>query len=370
MIVKITKGKGWQGAHAYIAKKEGASVVCSNLTRLEPKTAALQIAKFRSLRPTLKKAVAHFSLSIPPNDRKLDLSEWEVIAHEFLSEMGFDDCPFAVYRHHDTDHDHIHILTLRINSMGEVISDQHDFRRAELVARRLEQRHQLKTVQNKQEEVATTLNQRRSTMNNPSIENVAEDTNPACSIEFAEPVSERKKRERRRYIVWEGYEPEIRSALGDRVKEIKRFNDAVLIYLNPTGYLRDKGDSIYANSMSDLDAAQAIVDLAFTRGWTTVRFTGSDEFLRCAMRLALTRGLQVIPRDDGQAAILNEVVARMAGAPIIKSTSQASIVHEPVLNLSREDVVERLRRSQNNSSSSRTSNTSLDNKPSSKIFKQ
>lgn len=370
MIVKISKGRGWQGAHAYISNKAGATVVCSNLTRLQPKSAALQIAKFRSLRPTLKKAIAHFSLSIPPDDRKLELADWEAITHEFLSDMGFEDCPFAVYRHNDTDHDHIHILTLRINSKGEVISDQHDFRRAELVARKLEQRHQLKTVQNKQEEVATTINKRRSTMKNQSVENAADDNASNFGIELAEQISEKKKRERRRYIVSEDYEHQIRMVLTDRIKEIKRFNDAVLIYLTPTGYLRDKGDSIYANGVSDLDAALAIVDLACARGWTTVKFTGSDEFLRCAMQLALTRGLTVVPRDEGQARILEEVRVRLNPQPVPSNLQPSESIILPFQVLTPLEVQQRLRESQKLKDSSQTSGSALSNKPSHKSFKK
>ena len=311
MIVKITKGKGWRGAHEYIANKPGSTSISSNLSCPTPNSAAVQIAKFRSLRPTLNKAVAHFSLSVPPNDRPLGESDWSKIAIEFLSEMGFNECPYVVYRHADTEHDHIHILALRINAKGETISDKNDFRRAEQIARKLEQRHQLKTIEQKEED-AHINTQGRNNMNKPTIENIEETTeSKSHQIEINDDLTLKQRRNLKRLLLEESYEETIRLAIGSNIQRIKIFKDAKVIYIKPQGYLRDIGDSITSKDVDDELAAELMIDIACSRGWRSIKLTGNDIFLKTAMRLSIQKGIHVIARDSHQQTILDEILKSM-----------------------------------------------------------
>jgi hypothetical protein len=80
--------------------------------------------------------------------------------------MEFSGSQYVIYRHHDQEHDHIHIALCRIRlSDGTTVSDRWDFRRAEVLIRQLEKKYQLDPVQpswEKQESSPTTGEMRRS----------------------------------------------------------------------------------------------------------------------------------------------------------------------------------------------------------------
>lgn len=57
------------------------------------------------------------------------------IAHSYLKEMGYaeDGQPLLVYAHHDTDNNHIHIVTFRVAPDGHKIDHHHEKRRSRAV---------------------------------------------------------------------------------------------------------------------------------------------------------------------------------------------------------------------------------------------
>ena len=61
------------------------------------------------------------------------------IAHRYLKEMGYDNegQPLLVYAHHDTDNNHIHIITSRIAPDGHKINHDHEKRRSRAVTDRI-----------------------------------------------------------------------------------------------------------------------------------------------------------------------------------------------------------------------------------------
>lgn len=103
MIVKISKGRGWAGAHQYIYKDGKASHLLGNLPFQNFGQASRIVGEFRKLRPNLKKAIAHYSLSLPPNEHLTD-EQWKSVATEFISKMGHADCPHVCFKHTDTNH--------------------------------------------------------------------------------------------------------------------------------------------------------------------------------------------------------------------------------------------------------------------------
>jgi hypothetical protein len=60
--------------------------------------------------------------------------------------MGFDQHQYAIFRHYDADHPHLHILVNRIGYDGKVVSDSKDYQRSEHVLRKLEKQHGLTKV--------------------------------------------------------------------------------------------------------------------------------------------------------------------------------------------------------------------------------
>jgi hypothetical protein len=92
--------------------------------------------------------VYHVSLSAAKDDQ-LDDDKWQEIATKYLERMNYDpdNIQFAIYRHADTDDDHIHIVASRIRlDTGMVVHDSWDYVRSEKVLRSLEKEYGLVQV--------------------------------------------------------------------------------------------------------------------------------------------------------------------------------------------------------------------------------
>lgn len=63
----------------------------------------------------------HLSLNFSPED-KLDAEQLQQIASDYMQRIGFGNQPYLVYRHSDTGHDHIHIVTTPVLPNGRTIN--------------------------------------------------------------------------------------------------------------------------------------------------------------------------------------------------------------------------------------------------------
>jgi len=63
----------------------------------------------------------HVSLNFDPAE-KISNEKMEAIANSYMNKIGFGNQPFLVYRHHDSGHPHLHIVSTNIKSNGERIS--------------------------------------------------------------------------------------------------------------------------------------------------------------------------------------------------------------------------------------------------------
>lgn len=147
MIGKIVQGKSFRGLLNYLHSKEEAQRIGGNMAGETPRELAAEFRVARTLNRRLKKAVCHVSLSLPKHER-LDNEQWLAIATDYISGMGYENCQYVVYRHHDQDHDHVHLAICRIRiTDGRTVSDSWEKRRAETLIRSLEQQYQLESVQ-------------------------------------------------------------------------------------------------------------------------------------------------------------------------------------------------------------------------------
>ncbi|MGG6268997.1 relaxase/mobilization nuclease domain-containing protein [Leptolyngbya sp. AN03gr2] len=147
MIGKIVQGKSFRGLLNYLHGKEEAQWIGGNMAGETPRELAAEFRVARTLNRRLKKAVCHVSLSLPKHER-LDNDQWLAIAADYVSGMGYENCQYVVYRHHDQDHDHVHLAVCRIRMTdGRTVSDSWEKRRAEALIRSLEQQYQLESVQ-------------------------------------------------------------------------------------------------------------------------------------------------------------------------------------------------------------------------------
>jgi len=148
MTADQVKGKGFRGALRYNLQKvdQGvAKILDMTFTSGKEDSIMREVALVRMLRPNLQKYFYHTSLNFPPKENLGD-EQMNIIANEYLNNMGFDQHQYAIFRHFDADHPHLHILVNRIGYDGKVISDSKDYQRSEQVLRRLEKQHGLTEV--------------------------------------------------------------------------------------------------------------------------------------------------------------------------------------------------------------------------------
>jgi hypothetical protein len=150
MIGKQIKGTGFQGCLNYVLGKKDAALIGGTMCGQTPEELAAEFAIARQLRPNLKVAVFHATLSVDRTE-KLEDSEkndqrWLAIAANYMKAMDFDNSQYAVVKHSDTDHDHVHIVASRIRLDGGVVDDSWDYYRSQETIRQLEQNYNLETV--------------------------------------------------------------------------------------------------------------------------------------------------------------------------------------------------------------------------------
>lgn len=150
MIGKQIKGTGFRGCLNYVLGKKDAYLIGGTMCGQTPEELAAEFAIARQLRPNLKVAVFHATLSVDRIEKLEDSEEndqrWLAIAADYMKTMGFDNNQYTVVKHSDTEHDHIHIVASRIRLDGSVVDDSWDYYKSQETIRQLEQDYNLEIV--------------------------------------------------------------------------------------------------------------------------------------------------------------------------------------------------------------------------------
>jgi hypothetical protein len=150
MIGKQIKGTGFRGCLNYVLGKKDATLIGGTMCGQTPEELAAEFAIARQLRPNLKVAVFHATLSVDSTERLKDSEEndqrWLARAANYMKAMEFDNNQYAVVKHSDTEHDHIHIVASRIRLDGGVVDDSWDYYKSQETIRQLERNYNLETV--------------------------------------------------------------------------------------------------------------------------------------------------------------------------------------------------------------------------------
>ena len=370
MICKKTCGKGGRSLAEYLMRDGRGQIVAGTMAGSTPRELAAELGQLRRLNPKLGKAIAHFSLNPSPDDPLLSDEQLEAIAVRFMAEMGFGDSPWVGVLHRDTHFEgrprpHLHIMALRLNSSGRTVSDANDFRRAEAAIRGIERDFGLIAVpdppRKKPKATPTTTTTKEETMNdttNPfppgsshhavwpegyepgrdlaelgmieSIEGIV-----ATSASVGEELSERRKRDMRRPTVEKDYELHLRHLFGDELAAVHKHPSgtgpgAVLYFRPGKGRIADEGHKLTAfGEMSEAHAATRIVSIAKARGWPSITFTGTANFVELAMREAMASNMKIVANGDEQAAILAKLIAEKQGG--MGAMAGPSIEADPIL---------------------------------------
>lgn len=148
MTADQVKGKGFRGALNYNLEKVNKGVakwLDTSFAQHDERTIMDEIKMIRVLRPNLSKYFYHTSVNFPPHENLKD-EQMVTIAKDYLEAMGFDQHQYAIFRHFDADHPHMHILVNRIGYDGTVLSDSKDYQRSEQILRSLEKQYGLTEV--------------------------------------------------------------------------------------------------------------------------------------------------------------------------------------------------------------------------------
>jgi hypothetical protein len=157
MIASQKIGKSFMGALNYNLKKlnhadpkQRAELLETNFTSLDKDMIRREIEMVRENRPNLNRYVYHTSLNFPKEDF-LSNNKLLEIAHRYLEANGFTNNQYFIFRHHDADHPHLHLLLNRITFGGEVVSDSNNYKRSERILRDIEKQFNLTRVQSSQQ---------------------------------------------------------------------------------------------------------------------------------------------------------------------------------------------------------------------------
>lgn len=151
MIAKITTGKDIYGALAYNQEKvnEGLGKVLASNIIPEPADGRFSISActdaFMRWLPShyrTEKPVIHISLNPHPDDKLTDDALAD-IGREYLQLMGYGAQPYLIFKHSDIEREHIHIVSLQVDSEGKKINDSKRNLRSVSATEKLEKKYDL-----------------------------------------------------------------------------------------------------------------------------------------------------------------------------------------------------------------------------------
>jgi hypothetical protein len=149
MIGKTLKGTCFGGAFAYLlsdekVREEGARIIGGTVCDGPLADIVAEYEAIRLLAPRRKHVVYHQILSPPPGEGEaLSDDTWLEIAADHVEAMGYRQGQWTAVRHDG----HVHIVGNRVLLSGKVVSDSHDFARAERSVRAIEKKFGLTRVE-------------------------------------------------------------------------------------------------------------------------------------------------------------------------------------------------------------------------------
>src|SRR3954469_18509836 len=143
MLSKVFSGHSFYHACRYIVNKQGAEVLaCEGVRGHNFKVMSDDFIMQQQLRPQKEKACFHCSLSFYPGE-KLSDEQMVKIAKEYLVKMKIVDTQFAITKHTDRKHIHLHIVANMVDNNGKAISESYLGFRGKKISQKLTQQHKL-----------------------------------------------------------------------------------------------------------------------------------------------------------------------------------------------------------------------------------
>ena len=165
MIAKISATENLGGALGYNFKKvekgEASILLAQGLYQNKEGTYTMAevFPDMQALIPEkcrTKKMVFHCSLNPHPDDKISD-EQLVQVAREYMEALGYGNQPYIVFKHSDIAREHIHIVSLRVDSRGRKINDKFEKRRSKKITDSLEKKYNLIPSSKVSEKVETAM---------------------------------------------------------------------------------------------------------------------------------------------------------------------------------------------------------------------
>jgi len=160
MIAQINASKSFFSTATYNQKKvnnkEAQIIYSQKMYSTDPKKVDYifdVLNKSKTQNPVL-----HVSLSFHEDDHpKLNDEKMVELSKIYLDRMGYSKQPYIIYRHYDTPHPHVHILTSRVDiERQQKIEDSFENLRSKKITTQIEREHGL-VIANQQPKIKTEL---------------------------------------------------------------------------------------------------------------------------------------------------------------------------------------------------------------------
>ena len=150
MISKVVIGSSFKGCCRYVCQDQERSIVLETegVRGHNHKVMADDFVMQQQLRPGKEQAVFHGILSFPAGEKPSDEKMVE-IAKEYLENCGIKNTQYAITKHIDKDHPHMHVIANMVNNAGRSISDSWIGAKARKVSQALTIKHGLQQALSK-----------------------------------------------------------------------------------------------------------------------------------------------------------------------------------------------------------------------------
>lgn len=130
---KIKRGRSFMKLKSYCVSHDNGHRIGGNATIREMIAAANQ-------RKDIQKPVWHSSLRLPEGETISD-EKWNLIATEYLHELGFSEShPFEIIKHESKEGEHVHIIASRVGMDGKIYLGQNENLRSTKIVAALEKK--------------------------------------------------------------------------------------------------------------------------------------------------------------------------------------------------------------------------------------
>ncbi|SFL08380.1 Relaxase/Mobilisation nuclease domain-containing protein [Porphyromonadaceae bacterium KH3CP3RA] len=155
MVAKINIGTNLYGALSYNQEKvdKGLGKILGANLVFEPTDGNFNVPEclhdFMQFVPShfrTEKPVFHVSLNPHPDDRLTD-EQLTNIGFEYMEQLGYGNQPFLIFKHEDIGREHLHIVSLRVNSNGKKIDSYKEHERSKAITEEIEKKYNLHPAQ-------------------------------------------------------------------------------------------------------------------------------------------------------------------------------------------------------------------------------